>query len=141
MQKIIQPVILAVIRKEGKYLVTLRTDVDKEDDSEGVYNAWQLPGGGLEFGEDVEVCLRRECREEIGVEIDIITIIPKIFHEVRKGYWHGIMISFLCEIADDAVLTLNKEASEFKWMSEEDIAQRKTLHLVQDIIREAEKIS
>ena len=29
---------------------------------------WMLPGGGLDFGEDPAVCVRRELREETGLE-------------------------------------------------------------------------
>jgi 8-oxo-dGTP diphosphatase len=31
----------------------------------------KLPGGGLEFGEGPIDCLKRECREEMGVEVNI----------------------------------------------------------------------
>lgn len=32
---------------------------------------WSIPGGGLEFGERLEDCARREVREETGVEVEI----------------------------------------------------------------------
>ena len=32
----------------------------------------KLPGGGLEFGEGPEDCIKRECIEELGQEIEII---------------------------------------------------------------------
>ena len=33
-------------------------------------NFWAPPGGGIEFGESLEVALKREFREETGLEID-----------------------------------------------------------------------
>ncbi len=32
---------------------------------------WMPPGGGLEFGETLEDCLKREFREETGAEIEV----------------------------------------------------------------------
>ena len=33
----------------------------------------KFPGGGLEIGEGLIDCLRRECREELGMEIEILS--------------------------------------------------------------------
>lgn len=44
---------------------------------------YKLPGGGLEGHEDQTLALRRECREEVGVEIDILGEVGSII-EYRK---------------------------------------------------------
>lgn len=46
-------------------------------------NYYKLPGGGVEAGEDKILALSRECIEEIGCNIDIVTEIGSII-EYRK---------------------------------------------------------
>ncbi len=46
---------------------------------------YKLPGGGLEAGETKEVALGRECREEIGCDVDIIGELGSIV-EYRKMF-------------------------------------------------------
>lgn len=46
-------------------------------------NYYKLPGGGVESSEDHETALRRECQEEIGCNIDIISELGSII-EYRK---------------------------------------------------------
>ena len=53
----------AVIIQDGKLLVTKNTD------PWGIF--YLLPGGGQMPGESLHEALMRECREEIGVEVEI----------------------------------------------------------------------
>lgn len=48
-------------------------------------NYYKLPGGGLEGDEDVIFALERECKEEIGSEIEVIGEIGSIL-EYRKKF-------------------------------------------------------
>ena len=43
-----------------------------------LYNYHKLPGGGIDEGEDKETAMKRECREEIGCDIEIIAKLGKI---------------------------------------------------------------
>ncbi len=55
----------AVVERNGRFLVARRRPGLR---FEGV---WEFPGGKLEPGETGEECLRREMREEMGVEIAV----------------------------------------------------------------------
>lgn len=55
----------AVIEKEGKILIARRR---RGSHLEG---KWEFPGGKMEPGETPEECLRRELREEFGVEAEV----------------------------------------------------------------------
>ena len=55
----------AVVEQQDRVLVTRRLD------GTHLAGAWEFPGGKCEPGEDHDACLRRELREELGVEARI----------------------------------------------------------------------
>ena len=61
-----QKVTAAVIKKGGRILIARR----KSGDRFGGF--WEFPGGKLEPGESPEAGMRRELREELGVETRIV---------------------------------------------------------------------
>ncbi len=126
----IQPVIIASIHKEGKYLLTKRAD----GNDARFLGKWQQPGGGMEFGETPEETLRREMREEVGIEITNIRLLPQIFTEVRDS-WHGVFMIFVCEMQNpDAPVIINNEASDYGWFTLEEILEMETLPKLRESI-------
>jgi len=63
--KIIQ-VGTALVEKEGKILIAQRK---KDDIHKG---KWEFPGGKLEPDESFEECLKRELKEELDLEIEVL---------------------------------------------------------------------
>jgi 8-oxo-dGTP diphosphatase len=55
----------AVIERDGRFLVTRR--------QAGVHLAghWEFPGGKCDAGESLAMCVARELREELAVEVDV----------------------------------------------------------------------
>lgn len=68
----------ALIRKGNKILITQRP----EDGLLG--GLWEFPGGKQEKGETLPECVRREIREELGIEIEV----GKPFLNVDHGFTH-----------------------------------------------------
>ncbi len=60
------------------------------------FNYYKLPGGGLEGSEDRILALQRECKEEVGANIDVMGEIGSIV-EYRKSF-HLKQISY-CYVA------------------------------------------
>ena len=54
----------AVIEADGRYLITRRVKGHLE-------GFWEFPGGKVRPGETLPECLRREVREELGVEVSV----------------------------------------------------------------------
>ena len=72
------PIIVAaaIIQQEERYLLTRRKP------GSDLGGLWEFPGGKKESGETLEGCLRREIKEEVGVEISE----PQLFHSLRHQY-------------------------------------------------------
>ncbi|MDO4356830.1 MAG: (deoxy)nucleoside triphosphate pyrophosphohydrolase [Clostridia bacterium] len=58
----VTPVAAAVVRRDERFLLTQRLP------GKPLENQWEFPGGKLEAGESPEAALRRELREELGIE-------------------------------------------------------------------------
>lgn len=135
----IQPVVLAVIVDNDKYLLTKRAQKDKEDDP-SFPGKWEIPGGKLEFGEQPEETLHREVIEELGIEVDVQTLIPIVYTRVKDN-WQGIFLSYLCTKAyEDDEIVLNEECSDYAWYTSEQVQTLDLLPGVADIIEEASQI-
>ncbi len=111
-----------VWNREGKLLLC------RMHPERGVFpGQWGFPGGGIEPGEKMEAALRREMREELGVEIEDIR--PALFKdcEAEKTFPDGsrrpvymIFLLFHCR-AVSLDLRLNEEFVEHRWVSAGDL--------------------
>jgi len=72
--------IRAVIIKDENVLTVKRTKPEIE--------YWVIPGGGVKEGEENELALRREAREELGVDIEIEKFLFKIISQKDETFGH-----------------------------------------------------
>ena len=84
---------------------------------------WDLPGGELEIGEETEDGVRREIREEAGLEVTDLKISDVIsrFNHLRE-YW--VTIYCTCTAESEAV-TLSFEHDQYEWMLPESFLEMK----------------
>jgi len=127
-------VVIGVVKKENQYLLTKRCSPKSE------FNKWQFPGGGLEFGERIDEAVKRELKEETGVNIRIIKRMDRVFEIIReKDNFHGVFFVYLCEMTDEnQKIKINTEASEYGWFTKEEILQLDSLEGTKEMINEIE---
>jgi 8-oxo-dGTP diphosphatase len=77
---------------------------------------WEPPGGILELDESITDGLRREVREETGLEVE-----PERLTGVYKNMTRGIIaLVFRCQVVG-GTLTAGPESSEFHWATSSDV--------------------
>jgi 8-oxo-dGTP diphosphatase len=82
---------------------------------------WEPPGGILELAESIPEGLRREVREETGLDIE-----PDALTGVYKNMTRGIVaLVFRCKVTSGQ-LTSNDEVTAFQWADEPAIRQLTT---------------
>lgn len=58
--------------------------ITKRPEGSHLAGVWEFPGGKQENDEDMETCLQREIKEELGVEIRINKLISIVHHEYES---------------------------------------------------------
>ena len=92
------------------------------------FGVWCVPGGALEIGESLEEGLKREVKEETGVEIEIIDLLGICDHIVPNEEVHWVSPSYLCKITkgEPTIMEPTKHA-DMKWFSLEQLPQNLTI--------------
>lgn len=142
---------IMIINSDKKIFVGKRIDNNSD--------AWQMPQGGIDAGEDEDIAVFRELKEETGISEQSVKIIKKsdnyyyynLPYKLQKKFWGGkylgqkqrwYLLQFIGDEPSINIKTEDPEFSEWKWVSKNDIVSeivsfKKKLY--EDVIKEFER--
>ncbi len=108
-------------KSTGKFLFHLRDN----DPNIPNPNKWSLFGGGIEKDESPEEALKREVLEEIGIEIDSISLIETIpiTQKVKEKEFPIKIYLFKAETKNNQITKLT-EGKEAAWFNIDEILEK-----------------
>ncbi len=101
---------------------------------------WSLPGGKLELGETLRDGVRREIREEAGLDVRVLEMV-EVFERISpddqgRTAYHYVLIDFLCETAG-GVAQADDDAEEVAWVERDRIGEYETTEGALGVIEKA----
>lgn len=99
-----KPAVTAILRRGDAVLLSRRAH-------EPHRGAWDLPGGFLESGEHPEEGVRRELREETGLDARVLRLV----HIGLGRYWEDDTLNLVYEVAAQGDPVASDDSSELRW--------------------------
>lgn len=100
---------------------------------------WSIPGGLLELGEDLMSAVRRELKEETGLEVEPVEVLltfDRIMRVQERVKYHFVIIDYLCR-RKRGRLRPASDVVDARWVSPRDLPQYRLTTLATSVIEQA----
>jgi ADP-ribose pyrophosphatase YjhB (NUDIX family) len=106
---------------------------------------WSIPGGLIHLGERLEDAVRREIREECGLEvrllgvcgvIDRVRLAPENGSEPPRVHYHYVIVDYAAVI-EEGEPRAGSDAAEVRWVPITELARYDTTDGLADMVRRA----
>ena len=111
--KVVLVAACALIDADGRVLIAERPA------GKPMAGLWEFPGGKIEAGERPEVCLIRELKEELGIDVKEECLAPLTFASHLYPDFHLLMPLYVCRRWEGIVEP--REAQKLKWVRPNDL--------------------
>ncbi len=116
-----------VRNQKGQFLLGLRTENSRNEPGK-----WTFPGGGIEFGEKLFDCAKREAKEEAGIEVEPVRLVKVVDHIIanENQHWVNPIVEARLVKGKPKVMEPNKMC-EWKWFSLEEMPENLTINMTE----------
>jgi 8-oxo-dGTP diphosphatase len=115
-EHIVTSVVAMIVDDDGRVLLTKRSIPPFQD-------LWVMPGGKIDLGEPILDALKREVHEEVGLEVEVESLID-IFEHLTPGEenCHFVIIYYRCRPLYCDVVHNEHEVAEVAWVPRHELA-------------------
>ncbi|BAU29577.1 8-oxo-dGTP diphosphatase [Aneurinibacillus soli] len=82
---------------------------------------WEFPGGKIEAGESPQDALRREIKEELGIEITVGELIADVTHEYPAVIVR--LLTYYARMINSEVVPIAAEHEKLEWLGRDELAK------------------
>jgi 8-oxo-dGTP diphosphatase len=105
--KCVKATVGAIVERDGQILLALRNHEPFE-------NHWCLPGGHIDFSEEVEDAMMREVQEETGLSVTESSFFNYFTEYYPELDWHAVALVFIVK-AEGILKRQESEVRELRW--------------------------
>ena len=127
MYKPVKATVGAVIEGPGGVLLALRNNSPFK-------GYWCLPGGHIEFGENVEDALYREILEETGLTITGHRFLGYFSEYFQELDWHAVALMFVVQ-AEGVEARQESEVQQLRWFSRRELEKMELAFVHGEVVR------
>jgi len=106
-----------IINKNNQVLIAKRGSHQHQG------NKWEFPGGKVEKGETSQQALKRELKEELGIEIQSEKHLIDITHKYQEGESHKTVVLEVYEVTDWLGEAKGREGQPLRWVEKSALNQ------------------
>ncbi len=112
----------AIIERDDAILLIRRSEIGAISVYQNLTSAWDIPGGRINFTENLEEGLEREVAEETRLrikEIRGVLEVKKVFRNERECI---VRVTYVCSVYDGSVI-LSREHTEAEWFQKQALTK------------------
>ena len=115
-EHIVTSVVAVIVDDHERVLLTRRSIPPFKD-------MWVMPGGKIDLGEPIATALRREVDEEVGLEVEVGSLID-VFEHLTPGEenCHYVILFYRCKPVHDDLTHNPDEVAEASWVPRHELA-------------------